>query len=113
LSPRATVWSLAPCIPFVLPSSLNSGFALLDHYHQYSRGSICPSSSTSINYLPRRTDSLNATQQKPGSHAVFGEVEEELHDAKMVEKHGEEDDLRYALGMVVRRDEELVSLFLV
>jgi hypothetical protein len=69
--------------------------------------------STSSNGLPRRTDSLNATQQKPASHAVFGAVEEELHDAKRVEKHGQEDDLRYALGMVIRRVEELVSLFLV
>ena len=66
--------------------------------------------STSSNGLPRRTDSLNATQQKPASHAVFGAVEEELHDAKRVEKHGQEDDLRYALGMVIRRVEELVSL---
>jgi hypothetical protein len=39
-------------------------------------------------------------------------VEEELHDAKRVEKHGQEDDSRYALGMVIRRV-ELVSLFLV
>jgi hypothetical protein len=38
---------------------------------------------------------------------------EELHDSKRVEKHGQEDDLRYALGMVFKRVEELVSLFLV
>jgi hypothetical protein len=68
--------------------------------------------STSSNGLPRRTDSLNATQQKPASHAMFGAVEEELH-AKRVEKHGQEDGLRYALGMVIRRVEELVSLVLV
>jgi hypothetical protein len=59
--------------------------------------------STSSTYLPRRTDSLNAVQQKSASHAMFGVVEEELHDAQRVEKHGQEDDLRYALGMVIRR----------
>jgi hypothetical protein len=44
---------------------------------------------------------------------MLGAVEVELHDAKRVEKHGQEDDSRYALGMVIRRVEELVSLFLV
>jgi hypothetical protein len=43
---------------------------------------------------------------------MFGAVEEELHDSKRVEKHGQEDGLRYALGMVIRRVEELVSLYL-
>jgi hypothetical protein len=57
--------------------------------------------STFSNGLPRRTDSLNATQQKPASHAVFGAVEEDLHDAKRVEKDGQEDDLRYALGWLL------------
>jgi hypothetical protein len=54
---------------------------------------------------------LNTTQQKPADHAVFGAVEEGLHGLKRVEKHGQEDDLRYAFGMVIRRA-ELVSLYL-
>ena len=56
---------------------------------------------------------MNATQQKPASHAVFGAVEEELrHGVKRVEKYGQEDDSRYSLGRVIRRIEELVSLCL-
>jgi hypothetical protein len=68
--------------------------------------------SMSSNYLPRRTDSLNAAQQKPVSHAMFGAVEEEMHDAKRVEKYGQEDGLRYAMEMVIRRDKDLASLYL-
>jgi hypothetical protein len=43
---------------------------------------------------------------------MFGAVGEEMHDSKRVEKHGQENDLRYALGMVIRRVGELVSLYL-
>lgn len=37
-------------------------------------------------------------------------IEEELHDVRRVEAHGQEDDLRAALGMVIRRVVEMVSL---
>jgi hypothetical protein len=54
--------------------------------------------------------SLNATQQKPSEHSIFVKVEEELHDARRVYADGQEDDLRYALNMVIGRVTELVSL---
>ncbi|KAF9261286.1 hypothetical protein L218DRAFT_1001798 [Marasmius fiardii PR-910] len=71
-----------------------------------------PSSSQ---YLPRRTDSLNATQQRASSKTTNGEsfllkIEEDLHDARRVEQHGQEDDLRMALGMVIKRVTELTTL---
>ena len=69
-------------------------------------------SASSNGLLPRQTDLLNATEQKPASHAVFGVVEEELRDANRVVMHGEEDDLRYVLGMVITRIEESASLHL-
>ncbi|KAJ7457843.1 hypothetical protein FB451DRAFT_1509183 [Mycena latifolia] len=61
--------------------------------------------------LPRRSDSLNATQQKPhGSHQIFLTVEQELHDARRVSSHGQEEDLRSALNMVINRVTELSAL---
>ncbi|KAK7031088.1 hypothetical protein VNI00_013692 [Paramarasmius palmivorus] len=62
--------------------------------------------------LPKRTDSLNATQHKssPSSNPLFLKIEEELHDARRVQQHGQEDDLRMALGMVIGRVTELTSL---
>ncbi|KAG7098054.1 hypothetical protein E1B28_000028 [Marasmius oreades] len=78
-----------------------------------------PSSSQ---YLPRRTDSLNATQQRASSKSINGnqdnndkealllKIEEDLHDARRVEAHGQEDDLRMALGMVIKRVGELTSI---
>ncbi|KAJ6573433.1 hypothetical protein DFH09DRAFT_1362081 [Mycena vulgaris] len=60
--------------------------------------------------LPRRTDSLNATQQKSSSHQIFLTIEQELHDARRVGSHGQEEDLRSALNMVINRVTELSSL---
>jgi hypothetical protein len=62
------------------------------------------------NGIPRRSDSLNlnATQQRSASHPIFLKVEEELHDARRVHADGQEDDLRYALSMVITRVSELV-----
>ncbi|KAJ7137275.1 hypothetical protein C8R46DRAFT_613381 [Mycena filopes] len=64
------------------------------------------------NNVPRRTDSLNATQQKapPPSHQIFLTIEQELHDARRVGSHGQEEDLRSALNMVISRVTELSSL---
>lgn len=61
------------------------------------------------NGLPGRSDSLNATQQKAASHQIFLTIEEELHDARRVHSHGQEEDLRLALDMVINRVSELVS----
>lgn len=63
------------------------------------------------NGVPRRSESLNlnATQQRSASHPVFLKVEEELHDARRVHADGQEDDLRYALSMVINRVSELVG----
>lgn len=58
--------------------------------------------------LPRRSDSLNATQQKSSIQPIFLTIEQELHDARRVQTHGQEDDLRGALGMVINRVSELV-----
>ncbi|KAF7358100.1 Sec2p domain-containing protein [Mycena venus] len=60
--------------------------------------------------IPRRTDSLNATQQKTPSHQIFLTIEQELHDARRVGTHGQEDDLRSALNMVINRVTELSSM---
>ncbi|KAJ6608431.1 hypothetical protein B0H10DRAFT_2302808 [Mycena sp. CBHHK59/15] len=60
--------------------------------------------------LPRRTDSLNATQTKAASSALFLAIEQELHDARRVRSHGQEEDLRAALGMVINRVSELSAL---
>ncbi|KAF8170825.1 hypothetical protein K438DRAFT_1853317 [Mycena galopus ATCC 62051] len=61
---------------------------------------------------PRRTDSLNATQQKPvtAGHQIFLTIEQELHDARRVGSHGQEEDLRSALNMIINRVVELSSL---
>ncbi|KAJ7502634.1 hypothetical protein B0H11DRAFT_645317 [Mycena galericulata] len=60
--------------------------------------------------LPRRSDSLNATQQKAPSHPIFLTIEQELHDARRVSSHGQEEDLRSALNMVIDRVTELSTL---
>jgi hypothetical protein len=39
---------------------------------------------------------------------MFLAIEEQLHDARRVQAHGQEDDLRAALGMVIERVVELV-----
>jgi len=57
---------------------------------------------------PRRSD-LNATQHKAASHPMFSQIEEELHDARRVHSHGQEEDLRSALIMVIDRVSALVS----
>ena len=60
----------------------------------------------------RSTTDLNATQHKTASHPIFSEIEEELHDARRVYSHGQEEDLRSALNMVIDRVVQLVSPFL-
>ncbi|KAG6860373.1 hypothetical protein C0995_012019 [Termitomyces sp. Mi166 len=64
-----------------------------------------PSSLHSSNALPNRSDSLklNATQQKAPTHKIFLTIEEELHDARRVHSHGQEEDLRLALNMLIER----------
>ncbi|KNZ82038.1 hypothetical protein J132_08383 [Termitomyces sp. J132] len=64
-----------------------------------------PSSLHSSSVLPNRTDSLklNATQQKVPTHKIFLTIEEELHDARRVHSHGQEEDLRLALNMLIER----------
>ena len=60
-----------------------------------------------------KRDTLNATQQKRASHPVLLQIENELHDARRVHSHGQEDDLRQALDMVIRRLSEVVRCMLV
>ncbi|KZP26473.1 hypothetical protein FIBSPDRAFT_1040739 [Athelia psychrophila] len=61
--------------------------------------------------------SLNATPPpiapKPGAtpdHPIFAAVEDDLRDAKWVGTHGQEEDLRSALGKTILRVEELSTL---
>ncbi|KAK2460188.1 hypothetical protein APHAL10511_007779 [Amanita phalloides] len=61
-------------------------------------------------HFPSRTDSLNATQSKSQSDPLLLKIEEELHDARRVCSHGQEEDLRAALNMVIDRVVELTSL---
>jgi hypothetical protein len=75
------------------------------------------SSSSYPRSLPRRTDSLNAIPPpiapKPDStpqHPIFAAIDDDLRDARRVATHGQEEDLRTALGRVIVRVEELVSL---
>jgi hypothetical protein len=54
--------------------------------------------------LPQRTHSVNAVK-----HAnYFSAIDEELRDCKRVQRQGQEEDLREALGRIVTRVEEMV-----
>ena len=54
--------------------------------------------------LPQRIHSVNAVK-----HAnYFSAVDEELRDCKRVQRQGQEEDLREALGRIVTRVEEMV-----
>lgn len=59
--------------------------------------------TASASAVPRRSDSLAA---KPG--AIFQQVADDVQDARRVLAHGQEDDLRTALGRVLGRVDELV-----
>lgn len=54
---------------------------------------------------PRRRDSLG-----PKASLLFAAVDEELHDIRRVHMQGQEEDLRYALGRLITRVEELVRI---
>ncbi|KAF8069859.1 hypothetical protein FPV67DRAFT_1485088, partial [Lyophyllum atratum] len=71
-----------------------------------------PSSLAHTSALPRRSDSLqlNATQQKSASHKIFQTIQEELHDARRVHSHGQEEDLRLALNMLIDRLSQLSTM---
>jgi hypothetical protein len=58
------------------------------------------------------SSTLNATQSKSASNPLFLKIEEELHDARRVREHGQEEDMRYALDMVIGRVTELVCLLI-
>lgn len=75
-----------------------------------------PRASQSQSLSSRRTDSFNAAPPpiapKPGAtpdHPIFTAVDDDLKDAKRVGTHGQEEDLRAALGKIILRVEELVS----
>ena len=48
-------------------------------------------------------------EQNSPTSAVFQGLDDELHDARRVLSHGQEEDLRYALDRVLNKVEELVS----
>jgi hypothetical protein len=64
---------------------------------------------STANGYPKRSDSLNATQSKSHSNPLLLKIEEEVHDARRVQSHGQEEDLRAALNMVINHVAELVS----
>jgi hypothetical protein len=64
--------------------------------------------TNSANGVQKRSENLNATQKKSGSNPILLKIEEELHDARRVKTHGQEEDLRLALDMVINRVSELV-----
>lgn len=57
--------------------------------------------------LPQRTHSVNAVK-----HAnYFGTIDEEVRDCKRVQRQGQEEDLRLALGRMMARVEEMVRSY--
>lgn len=76
-------------------------------YHFPSSTGTTPKSKSD----PRvaNASSLNATQSKSESNPLFLKIEEELHDARRVREHGQEDDMRLALDMVIGRVTELTT----
>jgi len=64
-------------------------------------------SSTVQQSIPNIRSSLQDSRLSPTS-AVFASIDDELHDARRVHSHGQEEDLRYALDRVIKRVEELV-----
>ncbi|KAF8635059.1 hypothetical protein AX17_004039 [Amanita inopinata Kibby_2008] len=68
------------------------------------------SSSSGPNGHVKRADGLNATQSRSQSNPLLLKIEEELHDARRVQSHGQEEDLRAALSMVINRVTEMSSL---
>jgi hypothetical protein len=54
--------------------------------------------------LPQRTYSANAAKNA----SYFSSVDEELRDCQRVQSHGQEEDLREALGRTIARVEEMV-----
>ncbi|OJA20514.1 hypothetical protein AZE42_01587 [Rhizopogon vesiculosus] len=57
--------------------------------------------------IPSSRSSVQESHLSPTS-AVFANIDDELHDARRVHSHGQEEDLRYALDRVIKRVEELV-----
>jgi hypothetical protein len=55
---------------------------------------------------PKRSQSLSAASSPS---AIFTAVSDDLHDARRVYAHGQEEDLKLALSKVITRVEELVQ----
>ncbi|PFH47272.1 hypothetical protein AMATHDRAFT_152544 [Amanita thiersii Skay4041] len=68
------------------------------------------SSASSPSTFAKHQGTLNATQIKSQSDPLLLRIEEELHDARRVQAHGQEEDLRAALGMVINRVTGLTSM---
>ncbi|KAH6885638.1 hypothetical protein BKA70DRAFT_1337480 [Coprinopsis sp. MPI-PUGE-AT-0042] len=71
--------------------------------------SAARSSSEHVQHGWPSSSTLNATQSKSASNPLFLKIEEELHDARRVREHGQEEDMRLALDMVIGRVTELTS----
>lgn len=56
--------------------------------------------------FPPRSDSITPSHSQPKLPGVA----DEIRDARRVQTHGQEEDLRDALGQMIGRVEELVSL---
>jgi len=64
-------------------------------------------SPTVQSHTPSIRSSVQESHLSPTS-TVFASIDDELHDARRVHSHGQEEDLRYALDRVIKRVEELV-----
>jgi hypothetical protein len=61
--------------------------------------------------LPTLSEDLQAGLTSPSQ--LFIAIEDELRDVRRVQSHGQEDDLRQALQMVIGRVEELVGILFI
>lgn len=55
------------------------------------------------------TSNLSPLQVTPPDWGKLVNIKDELHDLKRVQRQGEEDDLREALGRTINKVEDLVS----
>jgi hypothetical protein len=92
----------------IVESTFQSDGLWQEHQLKRSMYHFASSYTTSGSSGQGTKSTLNATQQKSSSDPFFLKIEEELHDARRVQSHGQEDDLRLALDMVISRVSELV-----
>lgn len=63
--------------------------------------------------IPRLSESLLNSNDfvPPQDIQLLKNIQDEVRDAQRVQRQGQEEDLRYALGLMVSRVEELVRIW--